>query len=563
MLSANDGQGQNDGQWQNNRRFRPAPSAHVQPGSFQSNASTQSTKRPGWNLQWRKSPSIASEQARQISDAAFDEPAPPTSIVAADGTIPAPEGLRSASPGLPQTAPHRFSAANQVPANQVPASQRVSNQLREAAQTPVRQVAWLNQNTPSGGMSIPDNLFRDSTATPPLATPEAIPPGSRFSLPQAGQGNAAVQELPAPDLTVPKQIPNELSELFEIDPPTQPNAAPELNAPPEPPMQPPSEDSSIRDMIQGEPAPNSEVLPSENTSPSERDSISDELDMLDSPSDRDTFAPNPFGDDDKQRAEDRKSREEARERRQKEDDNRPSFFDNDDGPASSGTGLSCDDFRNRIESSTIDKLSLDISPPFRPDVIDEGEFQKLKSKFIDKQESRVWRSIDGREIATGRLRDLAYEKAIIVTDFGTEEELQLNRIAEADLAYISENWGLPTECLIDQVAYTPRSWTPTTMTYLASNLCHKPAYFEEVNLERYGHTTGPFCQPIISSAHFFFNIAVLPYKMGVHSPHECQYALGYYRPGNCAPWIIPPVPLSVKGAWYQAAAITGTALLVP
>jgi hypothetical protein len=51
--------------------------------------------------------------------------------------------------------------------------------------------------------------------------------------------------------------------------------------------------------------------------------------------------------------------------------------------------------------------------------------------------------------------------------------------------------------------------------------------------------------------------------MGVHSPHECQYALGYYRPGNCAPWIIPPVPLSLKGAWYQAAAVTGTALLVP
>ena len=74
------------------------------------------------------------------------------------------------------------------------------------------------------------------------------------------------------------------------------------------------------------------------------------------------------------------------------------------------------------------------------------------------------------------------------------------------------------------------------MTWKASNLCHKPLYFEEVNLERYGHTAGPVLQPLVSSAHFFGNIIVLPYKMGVHGPTECQYSLGYYRPGNCAPW---------------------------
>ena len=63
--------------------------------------------------------------------------------------------------------------------------------------------------------------------------------------------------------------------------------------------------------------------------------------------------------------------------------------------------------------------------------------------------------------------------------------------------------------------------------------------------------------------HFFANIAVLPYKMGVHCPSECEYALGYYRPGNCAPWIKPPVPISARGAIAQAATMTGMFWLIP
>lgn len=225
--------------------------------------------------------------------------------------------------------------------------------------------------------------------------------------------------------------------------------------------------------------------------------------------------------------------------------------------------FSCDEFRKSIAEATIQKVSLDISPPFRPDVIEWDEFRKLKSKFDEGQDVRDWQSVDGRKLGRGRLRDLAYEKIVIETEFGTMEELPINRISEADLAFLSKNWGLPQECLIEQAAYEPRSWQHSKVTWKASNLCHKPLYFEEVNLERYGHTAGPFAQPLISSAHFFVNIAVLPYKMGVHAPSECQYTLGYYRPGNCAPWIVPPVPISLRGGLYQAAAMTGAFWLIP
>src|SRR5690606_37474285 len=111
--------------------------------------------------------------------------------------------------------------------------------------------------------------------------------------------------------------------------------------------------------------------------------------------------------------------------------------------------------------------------------------------------------------------------------------------------------------------YVARAHSPLTMTWTASQVCHKPLYFEERALERYGHTTGPLLQPWISGAHFFTNIAVMPYKMGINPLNECQYDLGYYRPGNCAPWLVSPLPLSPRGALFQAGAVTGVSFLIP
>ena len=88
-------------------------------------------------------------------------------------------------------------------------------------------------------------------------------------------------------------------------------------------------------------------------------------------------------------------------------------------------------------------------------------------------------------------------------------------------------------------------------------------YFEQIQLERYGHTAGPWSQPFLSGGHFILNIATLPYKMGMHPMNECQYSLGYYRPGSCAPWLISPVPLSLQGAASQAGAIFGGGALFP
>jgi hypothetical protein len=97
----------------------------------------------------------------------------------------------------------------------------------------------------------------------------------------------------------------------------------------------------------------------------------------------------------------------------------------------------------------------------------------------------------------------------------------------------------------------------------ASALCHKPLYFEDEALERYGHSWGPCLDPLVSGAHFFCKLPVLPYCMGVTPPNECMYALGHYRPGNCAPYMCDPIPLSCRGAVFEAGAVVGAAAILP
>jgi hypothetical protein len=127
-----------------------------------------------------------------------------------------------------------------------------------------------------------------------------------------------------------------------------------------------------------------------------------------------------------------------------------------------------------------------------------------------------------------------------------------------------EGSDFPYECLIqDGGMTTDRCWAQTTYLWKASALCHKPLYFEDEQLERYGHSWPPCVQPLMSGAHFFCTLPVLPYCMGVEPPMECIYALGHYRPGNCAPYMINPVPLSARAAVFQGAAVTGAALVIP
>jgi len=121
----------------------------------------------------------------------------------------------------------------------------------------------------------------------------------------------------------------------------------------------------------------------------------------------------------------------------------------------------------------------------------------------------------------------------------------------------------PRECRLEGDAYEPREFASTTFTWKAAGYCHKPLYFEQWNLERYGHSRGLVADMFLSGAHFFATVPVLPYKMGVELPWECIYPLGTYRPGSCAPWTVPAIPVSPRVLAVEAATATGAVFLLP
>jgi hypothetical protein len=229
----------------------------------------------------------------------------------------------------------------------------------------------------------------------------------------------------------------------------------------------------------------------------------------------------------------------------------------------------CLKLSNRIRRDSIqqfNKARLDISPAYDPDADtpeEIAESKKAQAEKFARSGNREWKDRSGSVVATGQLIDLRNRAAIIKTEDGQETAISVSRLGTDEVCFVAAWYNLPQECSLRQEPFARRDFACSTFTWKASSLCHKPLYFEQVQLERYGHTAGPVLQPVISGAHFFANIAVLPYKMGINPPNECQYALGYYRPGSCAPWMIPPIPLSVRGGLAQAGSVVGAAAVLP
>ena len=99
-------------------------------------------------------------------------------------------------------------------------------------------------------------------------------------------------------------------------------------------------------------------------------------------------------------------------------------------------------------------------------------------------------------------------------------------------------------------------YQPVTKTWRTPNMFSRPLYFEDANLERYGNGIGVW-QPALSGARFFTSVVFLPYKMGAHPPKECDFSMGYYRPGDCNPSYRPPHEFSPRGAVIQGLVVGG------
>ena len=225
--------------------------------------------------------------------------------------------------------------------------------------------------------------------------------------------------------------------------------------------------------------------------------------------------------------------------------------------------IDCEKTNRRYGQNPITNIGLDITPLFgRGSDLAAMLNETEKELQLQNVSPRTWRGRDGQTLAVGKVTDFAQGHLIVQTAAGPTVRIPQTALALEDLAYFGALWGIPVECQI--ISTTPeRSWLPATMTWRATSVGHKPLYFDEPQLERHGHTSGPVMQPIVSGAHFFLNLAMAPYKMGIHPPHECQYALGYERPGNASPWLLPPLPLSLRGAITAGGIYSGGVFVVP
>ena len=220
--------------------------------------------------------------------------------------------------------------------------------------------------------------------------------------------------------------------------------------------------------------------------------------------------------------------------------------EDDDGRPVRLPGKTCRQYQQELIAGSIRDISLDISPPAASEGAQYGGL------------ARTWTDRRGNVLATGALVDL--RRGYVILDSG--QKLAYARLSESDLAAISEFWRLPEVCVIGNYGGSPyRSWTPQVVTWKASNLCHKPLFFENIQLERYGHSRGPIAQPIHSTLHFFTSLVAVPYNSAISPPNECEYALGFYRPGDCAPWLKDPIPISLAAIRREALFVTGAAFI--
>ena len=205
----------------------------------------------------------------------------------------------------------------------------------------------------------------------------------------------------------------------------------------------------------------------------------------------------------------------------------------------------CEELRGLLLDKSILDISLDLSPPASPR---RNEIGLL---------SREWTDASGNVLGNGTMLDI--RRGYVILDSG--QKLPYVKLSDADLSAIAENWLLPSFCSVGQRGSLQRNWAPQTVSWHASSLCHKPLFFENIQLERYGHSRGPFMQPVHSAFHFFRSIVFLPYNSAINPPNECQYSLGFYRPGNCAPWLLQPIPFSRAGIRRQALTSLGLAFI--
>jgi hypothetical protein len=132
-----------------------------------------------------------------------------------------------------------------------------------------------------------------------------------------------------------------------------------------------------------------------------------------------------------------------------------------------------------LKKMPLSRISLDITPRFKLDATNWKDHDEARDEVLKRADFRRWHDREGNVVAEGRLADLTHGHALVATANGTVR-LPLGQLGEDELCFINAWWLLPPECIAASEPFNGRNWAPSTFTFTASALCHKPLYFEEV-----------------------------------------------------------------------------------
>lgn len=99
-------------------------------------------------------------------------------------------------------------------------------------------------------------------------------------------------------------------------------------------------------------------------------------------------------------------------------------------------------------------------------------------------------------------------------------------------------------------------------TVMPSYVVYQPLYFQQINTERYGWELGIF-QPVVSTAQFYGDVLLFPYKFAANPPWHCDSNAGYALPGDPEPLRFLTMPFSWRGVFGEAGAAVAGAAIFP
>ncbi len=143
-------------------------------------------------------------------------------------------------------------------------------------------------------------------------------------------------------------------------------------------------------------------------------------------------------------------------------------------------------------------------------------------------------------------------------------QIALMGITQSDPSGLLANDGLQNQSngLVNQsTTYSSLKFAPNQQkvkTWKAHNFYHRPTYFEDKNLERYGNEMA--FQNFASGARFLISIPTLPYRIGESHPNSRVYTYGNGRPGDRVPYHLEGRIPSRPGAALQTVVSLGILL---